>query len=50
MLAVESLSYSLQDRDAHLGDLDTLYKSLGSPPTFDPAVFARAAAGVEKRF
>jgi len=46
----ESLSYPLQDRDAHRADLDALYNALSTPPSFDPGQFARAAALVEKRF
>jgi hypothetical protein len=50
-LAIEALSYALQDRDARRAQLDALYNALAATPySFDPDQFARTARGVERSF
>jgi len=50
VLGVESLSYSLGDRDKLKVPLDSLYKAVKSDSEFDPARFAEAAKGAQRQF
>jgi hypothetical protein len=50
VLGVESLSYSLGDRDKVKGALDVLYKSVQSESQFNPTQFADAAKNVQRQF
>jgi len=50
VLALDSLSNSLNDADRHKSDLDVLYKGLGGADTFDPKQFAAVAKRLEGAF
>jgi hypothetical protein len=50
VLGVESLSYSLRDRDGHKAALDVLYKSVESDSAFNPTRFAAEAKRVQGQF
>jgi len=50
VLGVESLSYSLGDRDKIKAPLDTLYKAVKSDSEFDPSRFAEAAKSAQRLF
>lgn len=47
-LAMESLSYALQDRDKITGQLDRVFASLGDETGFKPKSFASACAALAK--
>jgi hypothetical protein len=50
VLGVESLSYSLRDRDSRKAALDALYKAVESDAAFDPVRFAAEAKRVQAQF
>jgi len=50
VLGVESLSYSLGDRDGKKALLDTLYNAVKNDTTFSPQVFAAAAKNAQGKF
>lgn len=50
VLGVESLSYSLGDRDKLKGALDKLYQAVRSETDFNPGQFMTAAQGIQKQF
>jgi len=50
VLGVESLSYSLGDRDKVKAPLDTLYRAVKSDSEFDPARFAEVAKSAQRQF
>jgi hypothetical protein len=50
VLGLESLSYTIGDRDAKKAALDGLYNALKNENTFSPQQFATAAANAQKSF
>ena len=50
VLGVESLSYSLGDRDGKKGTLDTLYNAVKNDTAFSPQQFATAAKNAQRSF
>jgi hypothetical protein len=50
VLGVESLSYSLGDRDKRKGALDALYNAVKSDKNFSPSKFADVAKSVQGQF
>jgi hypothetical protein len=50
VLGLESLSYSLGDRDSKKAALDALYNAVKNEDTFSPQQFATAAANAQKSF
>lgn len=50
VLGLESLSYSLDDRDSRKAALDALYKAVESDVSFNPARFAAEAKRAQGRF
>ena len=50
VLGVESLSYSLGDRDARKAALDALYNAVKNDTTFSPQQFAAAAKNAQRTF
>jgi hypothetical protein len=50
VIGVESLSYTLGDRDRHKAAIDSLYSAVKSSSGFDPTQFAAAARSVSGQF
>lgn len=50
VLGVESLSYSLGDRDSKKAALDSLYNTVKSDTNFNPQQFATAAKNAQRQF
>jgi hypothetical protein len=50
VLGLESLSYSLGDRDKKKAALDALYNAVKNDTTFSPQQFASAAANAQRSF
>ena len=50
MLGVESLSYSLGDRDSKKAALDALYTAVKNDTKFSPQQFAAAAKNAQRSF
>lgn len=50
VLGLESLSYSLGDRDSKKAALDALYNAVKNDTTFSPQQFASAAANAQRSF
>lgn len=50
VLGVESLSYSLGDRDSKKAALDALYNAVRSDTNFSPKQFATAAKNAQRQF
>ena len=50
VLGVESLSYSLRDREGRKAALDALYKAVESDAAFSPIRFAAEAKRVQAQF
>ncbi|MGH8186917.1 MAG: hypothetical protein ACREUC_10165, partial [Steroidobacteraceae bacterium] len=50
VLGLESLSYSLGDRDKKKAALDALYNAVKSDTTFSPQQFASAAGNAQRSF
>lgn len=50
VLGIESLSYSLGDRDKIKAPLDSLYRAVKSDSEFDPGRFAEAAKSAQRQF
>ena len=50
VLGLESLSYTIGDRDSKKAALDALYKAVKNDATFSPQQFATAAASAQRSF
>jgi hypothetical protein len=50
VLGVESLSYTLGDRDKHKAAIDSLYDTVKSSAAFNPQRFAQTARGIQGQF
>jgi len=49
-LALESLSYTLGDRQQHTGALDRIYDEVENDSSFDPSSFSRTAQNLQGQF
>ena len=49
-LALESLSYTLDDRQQHTGALDRIYDEVENDSSFDPSSFSRTAQNLQGQF
>uniref|UniRef100_UPI00137B1F55 hypothetical protein n=1 Tax=Steroidobacter cummioxidans TaxID=1803913 RepID=UPI00137B1F55 len=50
VLGLESLSYTIGDRNSKKAALDALYNAVKNDTTFSPQQFATAAANAQKSF
>jgi hypothetical protein len=50
VLSVETLSYTLKDREARKAALESLFQTVRSSEAFDPTQFASVASGIQGRF
>jgi len=50
VLGVESLSYTLGDREQHKAAIDSLYDTVKSSAAFNPQRFAQTARGIQGQF